>query len=76
MKSQQSGKKGPDMTTDAENFPKMLQISEGTWAEIGNMLDFWEQLSNDTRGMIEEESEELVRALDAIASSNEFAAEK
>lgn len=57
-------------------MPKKLKISEATWEEIGNMLDFWEQLSNDARGVLEEERPELVEALDNIASSDEFKTEK
>lgn len=53
-----------------------FELSENTWCKIGNMLDHWESLSNDTRSIVEEESPELVRALDAISSSSEFQALK
>lgn len=44
--------------------------------EIGNMIDHWEQLPNDLIGQLEGECPELVRSLNKIASSPQFAATK
>ncbi len=57
-------------------MPKTTKIPADLHAEIGNMLDHWEQLPNDLRGDLEEESPEFVRSLEKIASTPPFAAEK
>lgn len=55
---------------------KTLPLPVTLWQEIGNMLDFWEQMPNDLRSDIEDANPGFFKAIERICSSPQFAATK